>query len=71
MDKLGTMKKCPKCNTDNRGFSVSYIEPTGIEKINGDRLIDTDEYMEVKCGRCGYIRKEAPLDAKDGKMENR
>ncbi len=65
MNKLGNMKKCPKCGMEQ--FSITYVAPLLQERFTAEPLILEDEYMKVKCTRCGYIEKELPLDAEDEK----
>jgi len=65
MNKLGTMKICPKCG--NEDFTIIYEAPIVSERLNGDEIIIEKEYMKVVCNKCRYEEKEAPLDATENK----
>jgi hypothetical protein len=64
MNKLGTLKKCPKCY-GARNMELFYIRHIPKEEKNdtlGNLIGFEDEYMEIQCTNCGYIEKELPVD---------
>jgi len=63
MNKIGTLKVCPKCGHDN--LIVKYIPPETLESISGEKTIIEAEHMRLICCNCRYEHKEAPLDAED------
>lgn len=65
MNKLGTLKICPKCN--NTKFSIEYVAERTMGDIFGGiadkpEEISTIEHMLVTCNTCGYSEEEYPLD---------
>ena len=68
MDKLGAMKKCPKCGCNV--LTTTYIEPITSKMLGAysDKVL-CNEYMKIKCERCGYTKKEAPLDREEEKQD--
>ena len=57
LNKLGTMKQCPKCGMEQ--FKIKYA------KIQTTDYVYSYEYMAVECQRCFYVEKELPLDAEE------
>lgn len=67
MDKLGTLKICPKC--EHERFGTDYIPPVTQEQLGGSVVVIEEEYMKRTCQKCNYTHKEAPLDAIESKGE--
>ena len=64
---FGTFQKCPKCQSDRPSFVVWHegtragrrFTPAGSEVA----VLETPEYMSLKCPLCSYYWQEAPADA--------
>ena len=69
MDKLGTLKKCPKCGCEE--ISTAFVPQVTFQAIVGrEPVIIREEYMKRECTNCYYTCKEAPLDAIESKGES-
>jgi predicted nucleic-acid-binding Zn-ribbon protein len=66
MNKLGTLKQCPKCNS--RDLTQRYI-PTEYASAFPKRIKLSDEYMQITCCNCSYEEREHTADYKQDEVD--
>jgi ribosomal protein S27AE len=55
-------ERCPKCG--GREFWDLYIpEDYNATQVGTGEVAIVEAHIERRCGNCGYVIKEAPLDA--------